>query len=82
MQPADGAKYATLGLTYAATIGVFTAAGWWLDQRLGTSPWLLIAGVFTGFGGGMVSLVRKVPGAGPSGRGKHRPPTDPTPPSR
>jgi F0F1-type ATP synthase assembly protein I len=73
MQPANSAKYATLGITYAATIGVFTVAGWWLDAQLGTEPWLLILFVFAGFAGGMFSLIRKVP-----------PPTggrDPEPPS-
>ena len=54
-------KHAGLGLQFAATIGVFTWLGWYLDQRLGTVPWLLIAGVMLGFLGGIISLVRKVP---------------------
>ena len=59
---ADYARYAGLGLQFAGSIGVFALLGWWLDEKLGTSPWLLLLGVFTGFGGGLYALVKKVPG--------------------
>lgn len=59
---ADYARYAGLGLQFAATIALFALGGWWLDGWLGSSPWLLILGVFTGFMGGLISLVKKVPG--------------------
>lgn len=68
--PADGyTRYAGVGLQFAATIGLFAWAGYALDDRLGTSPWLLIVGVFLGFAGAMISLVRRVPGGkgGPRG---------------
>jgi len=61
---ADYARYAGVGCQFGATIVLFAAAGWWLDGKLGSSPWLLIVGVFTGFGGGLYALVKKVPGAG------------------
>ncbi|MCH2102720.1 MAG: AtpZ/AtpI family protein [Planctomycetes bacterium] len=55
---------AALGMTYGATILVFVGLGWWLDERLGTSPWLLIIGLFLGSGGGFLSLLKKVPPPG------------------
>lgn len=36
------------GVQFAATIALCTAGGWWLDSRLGTSPWLLLAGALLG----------------------------------
>jgi ATP synthase protein I len=52
--------YAGLGLQLAAVVGVFTYAGWWLDRRLGTTPWLTLVMVFVGAGGGLYSIYRKV----------------------
>ena len=45
---ADAFRYAGLGLTFAATIGLFALGGFHLDGRLGTSPLFLIVAVFTG----------------------------------
>ncbi|HEX6882532.1 MAG TPA: AtpZ/AtpI family protein [Planctomycetota bacterium] len=73
----DLARYSGLGLAFAATLGVFALAGRWLDGRLGTSPWLLIGGVFLGFALGLRSLVHKVPPA--SARPRTKPPSDPPP---
>ena len=58
----DYARYAGLGFQLAASIALFALGGWWLDERLGSSPWLLLLGVFAGFGGGLYSLLKKVPG--------------------
>ena len=58
---ADYARYAGLGIQFSVTISLFALGGWWLDERLGSRPWFLILGVFLGFGGGLVSLVKKVP---------------------
>ncbi|HET7231447.1 MAG TPA: AtpZ/AtpI family protein [Longimicrobium sp.] len=46
----DAGQYASVGLQFGLGILVFTFAGRWLDGRLGTSPWLLLAGVMLGFG--------------------------------
>jgi F0F1-type ATP synthase assembly protein I len=59
-------RYAGLGTQFAAVIGLFAWLGWWADGKLGTSPWLLLVGVFLGFLGGLVSIVKKV--APPRGR--------------
>jgi ATP synthase protein I len=53
-------KYAGAGLTFALTFLVVGAAGWWLDRRLGTGPWLMIAGILLGAAGAMYSLVKKL----------------------
>jgi F0F1-type ATP synthase assembly protein I len=40
--------FSTVGLEMALSVLFGTLAGQWLDGKLGTSPWLLIAGVFFG----------------------------------
>jgi F0F1-type ATP synthase assembly protein I len=57
---ASGGEYAGLGLQFAASILVFLYAGQWLDKRLGTAPWLMILGVFTGAGASFYSMYRKL----------------------
>jgi len=57
----DLVRYGGMGLQFAVTVGVFALAGQWLDQRLGTSPGCLLAGVFLGFGLGLYSMVKKLP---------------------
>ena len=59
-QATDLGRYAGLGFQFAATLVAFAALGWWLDEKLGSSPWLLIAGVFLGATGGFVALIRAV----------------------
>ena len=42
-----------IGLELSGVIGGMTYGGYWLDQKLGTEPWLLLTGVCLGtFGGG------------------------------
>jgi F0F1-type ATP synthase assembly protein I len=53
-------RYAGAGLHFSATIGVFALAGYLLDRWLGSAPWLLIVGVFVGFGAGLYSLILKL----------------------
>lgn len=64
----DAAKVAGVGLQFAASIVLFLLAGQWLDARLGTEPWLLIAGVMIGAAAGFFSLYRQLTG-GSSRRG-------------
>ncbi|MEQ1893250.1 MAG: AtpZ/AtpI family protein [Planctomycetota bacterium] len=59
---ADLYRYSGLGFQFAATVGLFALGGRWLDGRWGSSPWLLLVGVFTGFGLGLYSLLSKFPG--------------------
>ncbi len=40
-----------------ALVVLFMVAGYWLDKWLDTRPWLMVAGVFVGFGLGFTYLV-------------------------
>lgn len=58
---ADLGRYAGLGFQFAFTLALFGAAGWWLDEKLGTRPWLLIAGIFLGAVLAFIALLWAVP---------------------
>lgn len=77
-QAADLGRYAGLGFQFAATLVAFGALGWWLDGKLGLSPWLLIAGVFLGATGGFLALIRAV---GPPTRLPRSPQASQAPPA-
>jgi ATP synthase protein I len=47
-----------IGFEFLAAIVVMGALGWWLDKRLGTSPWLLLAGGAIGFAAGLTLMIR------------------------
>jgi len=49
-----------VGLQFAASILLFLFLGMWLDEKLGTAPWLLIAGVFIGGTAGFYSIYRRL----------------------
>lgn len=49
-----------VGLQFAGAIVLFLFLGRWLDQKLGTEPWLLLLGVVVGAVGGFVSLYRQL----------------------
>ena len=56
----SGAAVAGLGLQFVVAILLFLFLGKWLDERLGTTPWLLIAGVFLGAGASFYSIYRRL----------------------
>lgn len=47
-------------MQFAFAILVSLFLGRWLDEQLGTEPWLLIAGVFIGAAAGFYSMYRKL----------------------
>jgi len=51
---------AGMGVQFLVAILLCLFAGRWLDTRLGTSPFLLILGVFLGAGASMFAMYRKV----------------------
>ena len=59
-QIGHGESNTTVGLQFALSILVFVYAGQWLDRKLGTTPWLLLAGVFVGGAGSFYSMYRKL----------------------
>lgn len=56
----SAAPYLTLGGQLAATVTVFFFAGKWADERFGTAPWLMLAGITAGAAGGMIKFYRTV----------------------
>ena len=58
-QAAVYGPYLTLGLQLALTVVVFFFLGRWLDGKFGTDPWLMLAGLALGVGGGMTAFLRK-----------------------
>jgi F0F1-type ATP synthase assembly protein I len=46
------------GIQFAVTVALCTGAGWWLDSRLGSSPWLLMTGGLVGAVGAFYRLYR------------------------
>lgn len=58
-----------LGLQFVVVLLVFLFAGKWADEKLGTSPWLLILGVFLGFVLSVLSMYRRLTDAGRRGGG-------------
>ncbi len=52
------APYLNLGWTFAVTVTLGVLAGWWLDRKLGTRPWLLLAGSLLGIASAFVSFFR------------------------
>ena len=51
-------SYTSLGIQFAVTILLFTAAGWWLDGQLGTTPLFILLGTLLGAVGGFYKLYR------------------------
>ena len=50
--------YLTMGIQLALAVVVFFFVGRWLDGRLGTAPWLMLAGLLVGIAGGMIKFLR------------------------
>jgi F0F1-type ATP synthase assembly protein I len=60
----DLGRHAGLGFQFAGVLALFALAGWWLDEKLGTTPWSLVLGCLLGAVGATIALVRAVPSAG------------------
>ena len=54
------ASFAGAGVQFVISILLFLYVGKWLDGKLGTAPWLLMAGVFVGAGAGFYSFYRRI----------------------
>ena len=53
-------SYTHLGVTFAASIIAFTFLGKYLDGKLGSAPYLLLAGAFFGGGAGFYYITREL----------------------
>lgn len=57
----DYSRYSSVGAQFGLVLALFALAGYWVDTRLGSSPIFLVLGVLFGFGGGLYSLIKKIP---------------------
>jgi F0F1-type ATP synthase assembly protein I len=48
------------GFSFGAIVGVMAFGGYWLDEWLGTTPWLLISGILCGVAVATWDLIRTV----------------------
>jgi F0F1-type ATP synthase assembly protein I len=48
----------TVGLSFVLAIVIGTAFGWWLDGKLGTSPWGFFVFFFLGLAAGVLNVYR------------------------
>ncbi len=54
------AQFMGLGLQFVLSLLLFLYLGKWVDTKLGTSPWFLILGVFTGASAAFYSMYRSL----------------------
>jgi F0F1-type ATP synthase assembly protein I len=53
-------RYTQAGLQLIAPMLVLGAIGYWLDRKMRTGPWLLLAGLLVGMAAGFAGFVRLV----------------------
>jgi F0F1-type ATP synthase assembly protein I len=56
----SASDYAGAGIQLAVALVAFVLAGNWVDNRLGTSPAFVLAGVFIGGGAAFFSFYRRI----------------------
>jgi len=54
------ARYSTVGIEMAAGLTIGTLGGRWLDEKLGTEPYLMWFGIVVGLGTAVKAVVRVV----------------------
>src|SRR4051812_555972 len=50
----------SIGIESVVSVLLGLAAGYWLDKKLGTSPWFTLVGIVLGFAAGLRSLIGMV----------------------
>jgi F0F1-type ATP synthase assembly protein I len=68
----EALRYAQVGIMLVAPMVALGAAGFVLDRRFGSAPWLLLSGLVLGMAAGFVTFLRLVlePPSGGRGRGR------------
>jgi len=52
----------SVGIEFILSVLVPGAAGWWLDRKFGTMPWLMLVGGLFGFAAGFYVLLKAIQG--------------------
>jgi len=52
------ARFSGHGLTLAMATAAFLFLGWWVDGKLGTTPWLTLLGALVGAAGGFYHILQ------------------------
>lgn len=74
-------QLSTIGLAFVFALVLGFGAGFWLDGKLGTSPWLSLLGFAMGLAAGVLNVVRTMQSVAATERS--RPPdAPPGPPGR
>ncbi|MEZ5965939.1 MAG: AtpZ/AtpI family protein [Planctomycetota bacterium] len=71
-----GSNALSAAMTFAVAVAAFALLGHWLDEKLDSSPWLLVVGCVLGTAGGMLHLIRKLAPETFSRRGERRKPSE------
>mgnify|MGYP000964120483 CR=1 FL=1 len=58
----DWGRYAGLGMEILVGVVLGLVVGWWLDGKLGFSPWGTVIGTMLGLAGGMYLLIKQAIG--------------------
>lgn len=53
-------ELAEVGLRFASVLVLSALGGWWLDGKLGWTPWLTLIGTAAGFAAGLTWLILRV----------------------
>ena len=56
----DTLSATSVGLEFGISVIIGLVAGWWLDNRFGTAPWLTIVMLCCGFAAGVRGVLRAV----------------------
>lgn len=75
-------QLSTVGLSFVLALVMGFGGGYWLDQQLGTRPWLSFLGFFLGLVAGVLNVYRVLQATTASGRGDGTPGGGPGPPRR
>jgi len=71
-RPGGSSPFQFVGLGFELVVPLLVGlfGGQWLDRRLGTAPWLLLAGVILGAAAGILNMYRRIVPPGGTGRGE------------
>ena len=61
-------QLSTVGMSFVLALVMGFGAGYWLDGRLGTQPWLAFLGFFLGLGAGILNVYRVMQATGSGGK--------------